>query len=96
MFEFLQKVSDRRTVFPFLSPDGEGGVLAEWHARKQRIEIEVDGDGNGLFYASDADGREVLAGEVSPQSEHKLRRLLLDLSVRVDLENPTWRALFAR
>lgn len=96
MFEILQKVSDRRTVFPYLSPDGEGGVLAEWHARKQKIEVEIDAEGSAFYYATDQEGRELLEGAVTPQTEHKLRRLLLDLSARVDQENPLWRELFAR
>jgi hypothetical protein len=96
MYEILQKLADRRTVFPYLSPDGEGGVLGEWHARAQKLEIEVDADGNGVFYATDQDGNVVLQDDVSPQTEHKLRHLLLELSARVDQENPTWRELFTR
>jgi hypothetical protein len=96
MDEILKKVADRRTVFPYLSPDGEGGVLAEWHAKEQKIEIEVDAVGEANFYATDQAGKTVLEDGVNPTTEWKLRRLLLDLSARVDRENPTWRDLFAR
>lgn len=96
MHEVLGRVVERTTVFPFLSPNGEGGVLAEWHAGSQKIEIEVEADGTAYTYATDNQGKVVLDTNVSRETIKALRHILRVLSERVDEENPKWREMFSR
>ncbi|WP_212840143.1 hypothetical protein [Catellatospora sp. IY07-71] len=92
----MGRVSDRRTVYPFLSPFDKGGVLAEWHAGQQKIEVEVDRVGDIYVFATDERGRAILDAELDESVERKLRQLLNLLSQKVNKENPTWRRLFDR
>jgi len=92
----LQAICDRRTVFPFLAPTGDGGVIAEWRASAERVEIECEADGTLHVYATTERGSVRIDDVWSDDVRRKTRRALLELSARVSRENPAWRRLFGR
>jgi len=98
MYRLLTRLGDGRTVFPFIVPDGTGGVVAEWRAAGKRIEIEVDGDGQAACCATDGAGEisldKDLGEHVDEQDIGRLAALLAELSTEVREKNPSWRRLF--
>lgn len=94
MYQTLKGVADRRTVFPFLSPTGDGGLVAEWHANGKVLEVIVEPDGSTFLYGKDADLELLIDAQDSSATRRRFRRLLVTLSTYVHRENPTWRELF--
>jgi len=97
MYRLLTRLGDGRTVFPFIVPDGTGGVVAEWRAGVRRIEIEVDCDGQAACCATDGAGETVIDKDLGEQDEQDIGRLtslLAELSTEVREKNPSWRRLF--
>jgi hypothetical protein len=94
MYCLLTQLGDARTVFPFLAPDGNGGVMAEWRAGEWRLEIEVSDAGDAYVYARTANGVLVDDDLVGSEMVDRVRRLLLELSADVRAHNPAWRRLF--
>jgi hypothetical protein len=98
MYRLLTRLGDGRTVFPFIVPDGTGGVVAEWRAGVRRIEIEVDGDGQAACCATDGAGEIVIDKDLGEHDDEqdigRLTSLLAELSTEVRAKNPSWRRLF--
>lgn len=90
----LAEVAEEETVLPFLSPTGDGGILAEWTAGVQKVVLEADATGQITVDASDNDGAPLFNGELSNETRDMLRRALADLTVRANIDNPGWRSLF--
>src|SRR5262249_36022033 len=95
MYRLLTRLGDGRTVFPFIVPDGTGGIVAEWRAGVKRIEIEVDGDGQVACCATDGAGEIVIDKGLDERDIDQLSSLLAELSTEVREKNPSWRRLFS-
>jgi hypothetical protein len=105
MHQAIKGVADRRTIYPFLNPDGSGGVIAEWHADGQVLEILTAASGATYFYgkdsagellidAPDEDAHTMRSSGYRQSNRRQFRRLLVSLSAYVHHQNPTWRELF--
>ncbi len=42
--EVLREVCEESSIFPHISPDGDHGITAVWHARKYSLQISVWND----------------------------------------------------
>ncbi|MER7768225.1 hypothetical protein [Kitasatospora sp. NPDC096140] len=95
-YRVLDHLTTSRSVFPFLTPTDDGGVLAEWRAGRERIEVEFSPDDPPYGFAAGSDGITRIDEYLnSSTSLAKTKRLLEVLSGRVWAENPTWRTLFS-
>lgn len=90
MLHVLRAVLSEDSVFPTMSIDEEGGILAEWRIGDYSLEIDVDPSGQPS-YTLRKEGRRVGGG----QSETPLRKLIRDISAFVVHVNPNWRSLFS-
>lgn len=89
MLTVLKSVLAEDSVYPTLSIDDEGGIVAEWHVGPYSLEIDVSPE--GVFtYTIRQDGRRVSVGK----SQTPLRKLIRDLSAVVRRVNPNWRSAF--
>lgn len=99
----LYRACDSRTVFPQLAPDGDGGLVAVWHAGELMVQINTDDELHSEFIF--VRGNEIRTLHVNGEGqEHdpnqqesigELRRWLLELSQHVNKHNPGWRRLFS-
>jgi hypothetical protein len=105
MHQAIKGVSDRRTVYPFLNPDGSGGIIAEWHAEGKVLEISADEDGETYLYgksregdllidALDEDAATMDSTGYAHSNRRRFRKILVELSLHVHRANPAWRELF--
>lgn len=94
MYNVLTQLGDRRSVFPHLTPTGDGGVLAEWHAGNRRIEIESSDEGVVYAYIADSERLTSMDEEMTAESIGNVAAALADLSALVRDLNPGWRRLF--
>ena len=105
MHQAIKRVSDRRTIYPFLNPDGTGGIVAEWHADGQVLEILSEANGETYFYGKNSDGELLIDARdedaeainsygYASSNRRKFRKLLVALSLYVHHANPAWRELF--
>ncbi|WP_418959122.1 hypothetical protein [Streptomyces tritici] len=100
LLRILAYVSHEDTVFPALTPDFEGGVVAEWRAGRQHLVLEVDADGVAFVTAVNEAGETEISADLNFDQElyRRLRsfdEMLLRMSKRVEMINPNWRSLFA-
>lgn len=96
-YRTLDRISDHRTVFPFITPGEGGSIVFEWRAGRERLEIEFfPGEMPYIRYAEPSGGARVSGylGEEGVGVE-AVRRLLSSLSLRVWVANPAWRRLFS-
>lgn len=95
VYRILDQLADSRSVYPFLTPTSEGGVLAEWRAGKERLEIEFTPGEAPYVYAVNVDGELRIDGHLGEKGiAAEARRALKDLSLRVWTSNPAWKRLF--
>ena len=99
----LYRACDSRTVFPQLAPDGEGGLVAVWHAGELMIQIYTDAELHSeILYVRGGTIKTLhVSGDVQGQdpkqqeSIGELRSWLLELSKHVNKNNPGWQRLFS-
>lgn len=89
MLQVLRSVLAPDSVFPTMSIDDDGSVIAEWRFLRRGLEIVAEPDGD-VSYAIRIEGRRVGGGV----STTPLRRLIRDITAFVDRANPKWRSLF--
>lgn len=89
MLHRLRAVLAEDSVFPTMSIDEDGGILAEWRFADYSLEVDVDPDGQ-FSYTLRQDGERVGGG----RSETPLRKMIRDVSAIVAHVNPNWRSLF--
>ncbi|MGW0908152.1 hypothetical protein [Streptomyces sp. NPDC002853] len=94
-YRILDQLTDSRSVYPFLTPTIEGGILSEWRAGKERLEIEFSPGETPYVYAVSVDGAVRIddylgGGRVASDAKRALR----EISLRVWASNPTWKRLF--
>lgn len=89
MRRILHAVSDARTVFPSISTDGEGALIAEWRWDRFVLELTVEADG-----ADSVEVREIGKPARSLRGPADLRRRLVLVTAVVERKNPQWRKLF--
>lgn len=85
----LDTVMSSESVFPYLVPSGDGGMLAEWHAGPRKLEIEVDASGELVSFAARS-GEEPLCSCTVNQFTIMLR----SVTTLVKQANPNWQELF--
>lgn len=90
MLQILRDVLANDSVYPSISDDGEGGLVAEWRAGRRRIDIYVSDSGDFLFRVRNKGGATIYNGT----STLHLRRHLRDLTAIVNAINPGWRRFF--
>ncbi|WP_139063528.1 hypothetical protein [Streptomyces zinciresistens] len=94
-YRVLDHLTESRSVYPFLTPTAEGGVLAEWRAGKERLEIEFSPGEPPYVYAANIDGESRVDGYLSDRGiALEAKRALKEISLRVWASNPTWKRLF--
>lgn len=101
MLSVLSLAEGEDSVFPALTPTGEGGLFAQWHAGPgNMIVIEVDPDGAAevnVWQQGVEGSQQVLGGSLNDSgSQEKLREHLAAMTDRVNAANPNWRNLFPR
>lgn len=89
MLHGLRAVLAEDSVFPTMSIDEEGGIIAEWRIADYSLEVDVAPDGR-FSYTVRQQGKRVGGG----LSETPLRKLIRDISAIVAHVNPNWRSLF--
>lgn len=95
-FRFLARCMTAQTVFPFLTPDLEGGLVIEWSSGRTLIEIDLESDGEYFFLHTDGSPQPLIkdSGRVSGFNISHLRGLLSVFSQEVSLRNPEWRQFY--
>ncbi|MFD7504717.1 hypothetical protein ACWC5C_00570 [Streptomyces sp. NPDC001700] len=96
-YRTLDRISDYRTVFPFITPGEEGAILFEWRAGKERLELEFSPDEPPFVRYIDAAGDLKANGDLGAEGigYENIRRFLSALSTRVWSVNPNWKRLFS-
>jgi hypothetical protein len=89
MLHVLRSVLSEDSVYPTMSIDQDGGVIAEWHIAHYALEVDVAPDG-GFVYTVRQKGKRVGGGT----SQTPLRKVIRDVSTMVAHLNPNWRSLF--
>jgi hypothetical protein len=90
--EVLREVCEESSIFPHISPDGDHGVTAVWHAKKYSLQISVWSDLeiwvfvqspeiSGQAYRFDTEGSRGIKDHLRALSDH------------VNRINPRWREL---
>lgn len=92
LLDVLRDVLAADSVFPSLSSDGESGLLAEWRADNNLIEVHVTDDGEPLFRVRIRRGAVLYEGSSTVQ----LRRHLRNMTTLVNSVNPGWKTLFGQ
>jgi hypothetical protein len=80
------QISSDLVVPPFVFPLPDGGLQIEWHAGREAVEIEVDGQGAGHLFVTDQEGTIVVNDELVPYGPADLataRRAVERLSARL-------------
>ncbi|MGW5740777.1 hypothetical protein [Amycolatopsis sp. NPDC003861] len=95
----LRHVGDDGTLFPYISADDDGGLIAEWVVGEQRIEIGVARDGS-FYLIILSDGKiEINVDHASAEGAEvdlaTVRKLLNILTRKVNVQNPDWRRIFS-
>lgn len=86
----LRDVLAADSVYPSVSLDADGSLIAEWRAGPRRIDIEVSAEGEETFTVRTRGQQPSYVGP----SIARLRRHLRDLSTTTNAQNPRWRSLF--
>lgn len=60
------QISSDLAVPPFVFPLPDGGLQIEWHAGRESVEIEVDGEGAAHLLVTDPEGTIVVNDELMP------------------------------
>lgn len=89
MLQVLRAVLATNSVYPTMSIDDDGSVIAEWRILRFGLEILAEPNGE-VSYALRKEGLRVSGGT----SVTLLRRQLRNLTAIVDQANPNWRSLF--
>lgn len=89
MLHVLRSVLAEDSVFPTMSIDEDGGIIAEWRIANYSLEVDVAPDGAFSYTLRDK-GKRVGGGH----SETPLRKMIRDVSAVVAHVNPNWRSLF--
>jgi hypothetical protein len=89
MLHALRSVLAEDSVYPTMSIDEDGGIIAEWRIGDYSLEVDVAPD--GVFsYTVREKGKRVAGG----RSQTPLRKFIRDISAVVANVNPNWRSLF--
>lgn len=91
----LRRIQSPDHVFPHISADEDGELIAFWSADKMSLELSVPSEGDVYLRMTDRDGREVVVGFFRWLPNAEVRGFLSRLSRVVALSNPRWRRLFA-
>jgi hypothetical protein len=78
------------SVYPSVSDDGEGGLIAEWRAGDRRLQLDVTAEGEELVTVRLRNGPVLYRGS----SVLYLRSYLRDLTSYINDVNPGWQRLF--
>lgn len=89
MLDALRAVLAEDSVFPTMSIDEDGGIIAEWRIADYSLEVDADPDGR-FSYTVRQHGKRIGGG----QSQTPLRKMIRDVSAVVAHVNPNWRSLF--
>ncbi|GAB3136384.1 hypothetical protein GCM10027258_10490 [Amycolatopsis stemonae] len=94
LMRILYAICDSTSVYPHISPDGDGGVAAVWYADEFSLEIIVDREGDA--YAIVKIGSNMLSVDLDNGDTTALRAIrghLGRLTAHVKVKNPQWRDL---
>lgn len=94
----LGRVMGEGSVYPAITPDGEGGVSFEWSSQDWLIELDLIADGSYILVRRRGGGvnghATVSHGRIKQMPIPYLRSLINDYSKFVELRNPNWRLNF--
>jgi hypothetical protein len=95
-YRILDRISDHRTVFPFITPGEDGAILLEWRAGSERLELEFSPDELPYVLYVDPNGVTKMNGVLGSEGVgfESVRGILAALSLRVWTANPAWKRLF--
>lgn len=94
--DLLRHICDDTTVFPYINPDGENGIGADWHADTYALTISVSPEGNTHIIIRHPE-RPLYSQTVELSDMVTLKTMrnhLHELSANVERANPNWRELF--
>lgn len=86
----MGQISGDLAIPPLVFPLPDGGLQIEWHAGRQAVEIEVDGDGDAHLLVTDEEGTIVVNDELVPKGRADLS------TARLYVERLSTRLLRAR
>ncbi|MGN6218606.1 MAG: hypothetical protein ACTHNQ_03810 [Microbacterium sp.] len=95
MHRLLRTSLQDDTAYATISPDGDGGLIAQWRAGRSYITIELSAE-DASFTCADIDGR-LIANIVTPGQldADQVRYALARFTHALVKANPNWRQNFA-
>jgi hypothetical protein len=92
----LSRIMDDSSVYPAVTPDGNGGISFEWSAHRMLLEMELSIDGRYCVFHTDAQGSigMEVEGSVHNLPLVPLRRIVREFTDYVVAHNPAWRSNF--
>lgn len=82
------------SAYATITPDGDGGLLAQWRAGRSYLTIEIN-QGEAAFTYANADGKlEVNEVTVSQLDARPIKAALAKFTTELVEANPQWRKLF--
>ncbi|KRE42833.1 hypothetical protein ASG74_10720 [Knoellia sp. Soil729] len=91
----LRQIQKPEHVFPHITADEEGEIIALWSASKMSLELAIPAEGDAYLRMTDHDGSEIVVGFFRWLPLLETSNFLSDLSDLVVQSNPRWRSLFA-
>lgn len=91
VYEFLERVTNARSVVPSIVPIGGGEVSLNWVVGKRSIEVEICATGPSYLWAIDERGRVTSIESDAARIETISRAILNRMSMVANRVNPKWR-----
>lgn len=90
----LRRIQLPEYVFPHISADEEGEIIALWIAGKMTLEMSIPAEGDAYLRMTDSGGEERIVGFFPWLPVAEARNFLGHLTRVVTRSNPRWRSLF--
>jgi hypothetical protein len=96
--QVLRHICDGTMIYPYIEPDGEGGICATWRADTYALVISVDDDlSTHVIFQHPGHPLEQCVLDLSDNAlTQRIREHLYTLSTNVKRANPNWQSVFAK
>lgn len=91
VYDFLEKVTNARSVVPSIVPIGGGEVSLHWTVGKRALEVEMCATGPTYLWANDGAGRVTIIEGRASRIESACSAILGRMSSVANRINPGWR-----
>ncbi|RFA12182.1 hypothetical protein B7R22_17290 [Subtercola boreus] len=94
--EMLSRLMVADSIYPSVSPDGEGGLSFQWSSGQWLLELDLENSGEYFLLQTDEQGvkRQQLRGEVHSLPIPLVKSLVAEFTDYVESLNPAWREYF--